>query len=137
MKVKMKVAKIFTAVLVASIIVASGCVVQPPPTSPTVPPTSELPNPKLAMASAYKPTQVSFTPSSPPYSLPLDLNQLANSEQIKNAFNLNAGQEALLKANGFVVTPQSGDDIVEPYKNLKDREVPIFVTCTIFSSTKF
>ena len=124
----MKVAKIFMAVLVTSIIVASGCVVQPPPTPPTVPPTGELPNPKLAMASAYKPTPVSFIPSSPPYSLPLDLNQVANSEQIQNEFNLNSGQEALLKANGFVVIPQSGDDIVEPYKNLKDREITIFVT---------
>ena len=128
----MKAAKIFTAVLVALIIVASGCAVQPPPTPATqplvIPPTSGLLNPKLAMSSAYKATSVSFTPSSPPYSLPLDLNQLANSKQIQNEFNLNSGQEALLKGNGFVVIPWSGDDIVEPYKSLKDREIPIFVT---------
>ena len=124
----MKVAKIFTVVLVALIIVASGCAVQPPPTPPTVPTTGELTNPKLSMASAYKPTQVSFTPSSPPYSLPLDLTQIANSNQIQNEFNLNSEQEALLESNGFVVTPWSGDDIVEPYKTLKNREIPIFVT---------
>jgi hypothetical protein len=128
----MKAAKIFTAVLVALIIVASGCAVQPPPTPPapppTVLPTGELLNPKLAMSSAYKPTSVSFTPSSPPYSLPLDLNQVANSNQIKSQFTLSPGQEALLKRNGFVVIPWSGDDIVEPYKSLKDREIPIFVT---------
>jgi hypothetical protein len=128
MEIKMKVAKIFTAVLVSSIIVTSGCAVHPPTTPPTIPTTSELTNPKLAMASAYKPTQVSFTSSSPSYSLPLDFNQVANLEQIKNEFNLNSGQDDLLKANGFVIIPQSGDDIVEPYKNLKDREVPIFVT---------
>ncbi len=128
----MKATKIFTAVLVALIIAASGCAVQPPPTPPapppTVLPTGELVNPKLAMASAYKATSVSFTPSSPPYSLPLDLNQVANSNQIKSQFTLSPGQEAFLKRNGFVVIPWSGDDIVEPYKSLKDREIPIFVT---------
>jgi hypothetical protein len=124
----MKVTKIFTAALVALIIIASGCAVKPAPTSPTLPPTGELPNPKLAMASAYRPTPVSFTPSSPPYSLPLDLTQIANSNQIQEELNLNSGQEALLEMNGFVVIPWSGGDIVEPYKTLKSRDVPIFVT---------
>jgi len=128
----MKAAKIFTAVLIAVAILAGGCAVQPEPTPAmpplTIPPASGLPNPKLAIASAYKPTSVSFTPSSPPYSLPLDLNQVANSKQIQNEFNLNFEQEALLKGNGSVVIPWSGDDIVEPYKTLKDREIPIFVT---------
>jgi len=128
----MKVAKIFTVVLAALIIIASGCASQPAPTIPTppitVPPTRGLPNPKLAMASAYKPTPVSFTPSSPPYSLPLDLSQTANSKQIESELNLNSGQKAILGRNGFVVMPWSGDDIVEPYKSLKNREIPIFVT---------
>ena len=124
----MKVTKILTAVLMAVAIIASGCAVQPAPTPAiaplTIPPASGLSNPKLALASAYKPTPVSFTPGSPAYSLPLDLNQVANSKQIQNEFNLNSGQEALLKGNGFVVIPWSGDDIVEPYKTLKNREIP-------------
>ena len=124
----MKVTKTFTVALVALSIIATGCSVQPPPTPPTLPPTGELTNPKLAMASAYRPTPVSFNPSSPTYSLPLDLTQIANSDQIQNQFNLNSGQEAFIKANGFVVIPWSGDDIVEPYKTLKNRDVPIFVT---------
>ena len=128
----MKAAKIFTAVLIAVAILAGGCAVQPEPTPAmpplTIPPASGLPNPKLAITSAYKPTSVSFTPSSLPYSLPLDLNQVANSKQIQNEFNLNFEQEALLKGNGSVVIPWSGDDIVEPYKTLKDREIPIVVT---------
>src|SRR4030042_5188410 len=111
----MKVTKIFTAV-VAVAIVASGCAVQPPPTPPAIPTTGELPNPKLAMASAYEPTPASFTPKSPTYSLPLDLTQIANSKQIQNEFNLNSGQEVLLVSNGFVFIPWSGADIVEAYK---------------------
>jgi hypothetical protein len=94
----------------------------------TIPPASELSNPKLAMASAYKTTSFSFTPKSPAYSLPLDLNQVANSKQIQGEFNLNPAQEVLLNKNGFVVIPWSGDDIVQPYKTLKNMDVPIFVT---------
>ncbi|MBM4446482.1 MAG: DUF3160 domain-containing protein [Chloroflexi bacterium] len=128
----MKVAKILTAAVIALAIVISGCATQPAPshTTPqlTVPPTSELPNPKLAMASAYKPTSVSFTPKSPTYSLPLDSTQITNSDQIQSEFNLNSGQEALLKGNGFVVIQWGGDDIVGPYKTLKNMDVPIFVT---------
>jgi len=124
----MKVAKTITFALVALSIIASGCSAKPPPAPPILPPTGELTNPKLAMASAYRPTPVSFTPSSPTYSLPLDLTQIANSDQIQNEFNLNSGQEALLERNGFMVILWSGDDIVEPYKTLKNRDVPIFVT---------
>src|SRR4030043_798877 len=128
----MEVVKTFTAVVIALAIVISGCTSQraPSPTIPplTVPPAGELSNPKLVMASAYNPTAVSFPPESPTYSLPLDLTQVANSNQIQNEFNLNSGQEALLEGNGFVVIPWNGDDIVEPYKTLENMDVPIFVT---------
>jgi len=128
----MKVAKIFAVTLVFLSVLAGCCLVPPKPTQPGELPNpiqpGELSNPKLAMASAYKSTPVSFTPSSPTYSLPLDLNQVANSGQIQNEFNLNSGQEALLTGNGFVVIPRSGNDIVIPYLSLKDTEIPIFVT---------
>jgi hypothetical protein len=127
-----KIVKFFMAALVAIAIIASGCAVQPAPTppshSPAIPPTSGLANPKLAMTSAYETTSVSFTPSSLPYSLPLNLNQVANISQIQAEFELDAGQEALIKRNGFVVIPWGGNDIVEPYNTLKDKEIPIFVT---------
>ena len=128
----MKVSKTLTVALIILAIVASGCAVRPAPTPAipplTIPPASELSNPKLAIASAYKTTSFSFAPSGPSYSLPLDLNQVANSKQIQGEFNLNPAQEALLNKNGFVVIPWSGDDIVQPYKNLKNSDVPIFIT---------
>ena len=80
------------------------------------------------MSSAYEPTSVSFTPDSLVYSLPMDLNQVANSNQIETEFKLTSNQETTLKQNGFVVIPWHGDDIVEPYKTLKNNEIPIFVT---------
>lgn len=126
----MKVAKIVTAILAAVVVFVSGCAVEPSPAPQTItlPPASQLSNPKLTMASASEPTSVSFTPGSLLYSLPLNSNQVANSSQIEAEFKLNAGQEGLLNQNGFVVIPWSGDDIVEPYKALKHKEIPIFVT---------
>ncbi len=127
----MKVSKTLTAALIIVAIVAGGCAVPPVPPSPqppTIPPASGLSNPKLAMASAYKTTSFSFIPGSPAYSLPLDLNQVTNSKQIQAEFNLNPRQEALLNKNGFVVIPWGGDDIVEPFKTLKNKEIPTFVT---------
>jgi hypothetical protein len=128
----MKAAKFFTVLIVFLSVIAGGCLVPPgtvqPGELPKPVPPGNLANPKLAMASAYKPTAVSFTPSSPAYSLPLDLTQVTNSEPIKNTFNLNSDQEALLQENSFVVIPWRGNDIVEPYLTLKSMEVPIFVT---------
>ncbi len=128
----MKAVKFFTVLIVFLSVIAGGCLVPPgtvqPGELPRPIPPGDLANPKLAMASAYKPTPVSFTPGSPAYSLPLDLAQVTNSEPIKNAFNLNSDQEALLKQNSFVVTPWRGNDIVQPYLTLKSMEVPIFVT---------
>lgn len=128
----MKVAKIFTVVLIFLSILAGGCLVPPSPVPPGELPKSiqpgELADPKLAMASDYKATPVSYLPSSPVYSLPLDLTQITNSDQIKNEFNLNSDQNAMLQGNGFVVIPWQGSDIIEPYLTLKGMEVPIFVT---------
>ena len=126
----MKILKLLMTVLVTVAVSVSGCAVPPAPAPQilTLPPASQLSNPKLVMASAYQPTSVSFTPGSLPYSLPLDSNQVANSSQIRGEFRLNPGQEALLNSNGFVVIPWGGDDMVEPYKTLKQKEIPIFVT---------
>ncbi len=124
--------KTSTVALMLVALIATSCAVQPAPI-PTVPsaiisPARGLSNPKPAMTSAYQSTSVSFTPDILPYSLPLDLNKVANSKQIKDEFNLNSRQEALLSKNGFVVIPGDGDDIVEPYKKLENKGIPIFVT---------
>jgi len=80
------------------------------------------------MASAYQPTPVVYTPGSLLYALPLDSAEVANSSQIEAEFKVSPEQEALLRSNGFVVIPWGGDDMVEPYKTLKQKEIPIFVT---------
>ncbi len=126
----MKVSKTFIAVMIMVVAVASGCAIPsaPPGQPPVISLAGSLPDPKVAMASVYKTSSFSFAPNSPAYSLPLDLYQVANWQQIQAEFGLNPGQEALLVNNGFVVIPWGGDDIVAPYKTLKDREIPVFVT---------
>ncbi|PXF50317.1 MAG: dTDP-glucose 4,6-dehydratase [Candidatus Methanophagaceae archaeon] len=86
-------------------------------------------NPKLALASSYEPREFSVTAKAPQYQLPLNLNEVANSGKINATFNLESDAKAKLESNGFVVIPwRHGDDIVQPYKTMKELGIPIFVT---------
>ena len=126
-----KTIKMLTGVLAVIAIITSGCTQPPPaPTVLTIPSVAgdELSNPKLTVASCYKPEQLSISPNVSPYTLPLDLSQVSNWEEIEPAFRLGESQRKLLERNGFIVIPWHGDDIVEPYKTMKEGEVPIFVT---------
>jgi len=96
----------------------------------TIPSVSggEVSNPKLAMAIFYETDELSIFPNSPCYILPLDLEETTNFGEIESGFRLTENQKRLIKENGFVVIPWHGDDIVQPYKTLKEQGVPIFVT---------
>jgi hypothetical protein len=88
----------------------------------------QVENLAMRFAKYYKPIRVTTTPQIPSYKLPLDLNKIANFEDVSAKLRLTA-DEPSLKANGFAVLPGKGtEDIVEPYKDLKQREIPIFIT---------
>ena len=125
-------AKLFISLGLIGIILISGCaapVPSPPPTLsiPSVT-AGDISNPKLAVASCYEMEGFSIALASPPYSLPLVPEEIANWQHIESQFRLNGNQKELLQKNGFVVIPWQGDDIVEPYDTMKQREIPIFVT---------
>jgi len=122
--------KLFISLVLAATILASGCAAPKPPPTITVPPvtTEGIPNPKLTLASNYETEGFSITLASPSYSLPLALKEIANRQDIDSKFQLGDGQKELLQQNGFVVIPWHGDDIVEPYNTMKQRDIPIFVT---------
>jgi hypothetical protein len=85
---------------------------------------------KLArrFAKYYRPVPLRLKPRIPSYALPLDLTKLANFAEAAPKLGLTK-DEPSLKKNGFAVLPGRGnEDIVEPYKDLKQREVPIFIT---------
>jgi hypothetical protein len=92
----------------------------------TNPPALEGPGAK--MACYYQPESLSVSPQVPGYQLPLNLAQVSNYPELTSKLNIK-GAETLLKNNGFVVIDYGWvDDIVKPYKDMKGREVPIFVT---------
>lgn len=124
--------RLLISLMLISVILTSGCVTQkpsPPPTLgiPSVA-TGDISNPKLALASSYELEGFSVTLASPAYSLPLALTEITNLSEIDSQLQLRANQKEMLQQNGFVVIPWYGDDIVEPYKAMKERDVPIFVT---------
>ncbi|MCK4387179.1 MAG: DUF3160 domain-containing protein [Dehalococcoidia bacterium] len=130
----MKTVKFFTSLLLVGIFLASGCAPAQPPVTVSsefaIPSVAggEVSNPKLAMVTCYEPEEVSISPNAPSYLLPLDLNELTNFGEIESKFRLNGNQKDLLEKNGFAVIPWRGDDIVQPYKTLKEQDIPIFVT---------
>ena len=86
-------------------------------------------NPKYAIASYYKLEGEVINSSVPQYQLPLDLDDVTNMNNITKVFHLSTSQEKLLKNNGFVVIDYGRvDDIVEPYKDMKEKGIPVFVT---------
>jgi len=87
-------------------------------------------NPKYAIASYYSSKEITINAQTPQYVLPLDESQIVNFNALNSVLNLNTHQKALLGRNGFVVRPYvtNVDDIVAPYKTLKEQDIPIFVT---------
>jgi len=122
--------KLFVSLVLIGFILVSGCVTPKPPSTLSIPSVAvgDIPNPKLALASCYEMEGFSITLASPSYSLPLALKNIENQRDIDSKFQLSGNQKGLLQKNGFVVIPWHGDDIIEPYKTMKEREVPIFVT---------
>jgi hypothetical protein len=79
-------------------------------------------------AKHYAPVEVKGKPSIPSYELPLDLSKVANLAAVSKALGL-AKDEPLLVKNGFVVLPAGRENsMVTPYGDLRDANVPIFVT---------
>jgi len=86
--------------------------------------------PPVGFADLYEPPAVTVTPAVPPYGLPLDLTSLPNWSSLKNQTLFDVTRiQGLLAQNGFGVVPAaSGDDIIQPYKTLKNLGIPVLVT---------
>ena len=86
-------------------------------------------NPKYAMASYYSSEGLFINTSVSQYDLPLDLKSITNINDIYSRFYLNEEQKNLLGGNGFVVIDHGFEnDIIQPYKEMKLADIPIFVT---------
>ncbi|UCC96264.1 MAG: DUF3160 domain-containing protein [Candidatus Omnitrophota bacterium] len=93
---------------------------------------SNIQTEKLSFTKYYVPTSLDITPQVSPYQLPLQASAISNFKNFSVKVALSQAALRLLEKNGFVVidnpfTPK-GEDITIPYKILKDREIPIFIT---------
>ena len=95
-----------------------------------IPGASADTNPKDAMASYYDLQELTITSNAQQYSLPLNLSNIINIDRINSYFQLSEEQETLLKTNGFVIIDigYKENDTIEPYNNLKEDNIPIFIT---------
>ncbi|RCV63104.1 Protein of unknown function (DUF3160) [Methanophagales archaeon] len=86
-------------------------------------------NPKLAFSSYYQPVNISVNLTVSPYPLPLNFSNITNMANLIANFELNERERELLGNNGFVIIDYGAvDDIVAPYKHIKAKNIPIFVT---------
>jgi hypothetical protein len=86
-------------------------------------------NPKSAFSAYYSPANITVDPSVPPYQLPLNSSNILNIGKINREFGLSERENELLMANGFVIMDYGNvSDIVAPYEDIEDRDIPIFVT---------
>jgi len=134
MKIDKKIFSLLAVCLLASTVIP-GCIEQQGRSSGigliTIPAASAsvLDNPKYAMASYYSSEEMIINTSVSQYDLPLDLTSIANINDIYSRFYLDDGQENILIRNGFVVIDHGFEnDIVQPYKEMKLADIPIFVT---------
>jgi len=77
----------------------------------------------------YKPIEKDYKIDMPAYSFPLDLQKVTNFSSVSNKYLKEQRQRDILKNNGFVVVDGGEiDDITSAYRNILDKNVPIYVT---------
>jgi len=82
----------------------------------------------------YQPYELEIEPNAPGYELPLDLGSIMNYAQVNQYLDLEPVQP-LLERNGFAVLEHdfgmfdpNRDDMVQPYRYLAARDIPLYVT---------
>jgi hypothetical protein len=87
---------------------------------------------KINLAKYYSLAALEIPLNVPQYNLPLKTNQISNFGYFSKKISLTEKALNLLEKNGFVVIEnpfdEREDDITQPYKDLKDAEIPIFIT---------
>jgi hypothetical protein len=128
--------------LILGIILTAGCVQQPAPPEPEEE-LSTLQTESVDLSGAQVDEEISFTEHysldalnvslrTSQYNLPLKPEEIYNFKDFSTKIPLSEDASQQLETNGFVVicnpfNPQE-EDITEPYKTLKEREIPIFIT---------
>ncbi len=89
---------------------------------------------KLQLSSYYDGQPIDVSPAAPLYSLPIQLKDTGNGEFVASRLELDNDAREAIERNGFVVVDATNpwgkmyDDVVDPYLELEDDGIPIFVT---------
>jgi len=87
---------------------------------------------KIVLAKYYSLAALDIPLQVSQYGLPLETSQISNFSDFSKKISLGTNALELLEKNGFVVIDNlfnpKEEDITRPYKTLKDREIPIFIT---------
>jgi hypothetical protein len=87
---------------------------------------------KLSFINYYSLNPLNVTLQVPQYNLPLNADEISNFNDFSTKIPLDEDASRLLEKNGFVVTSNpfnpGGEYITEPYKTLKEKKIPIFIT---------
>jgi len=86
----------------------------------------------LKWSDYYRLEQIDMTPQLPAYALPLKQDQIYNMQSFSQGVPMAAGEQALLRKNGFAVmnnplNPQE-EDITTVYSQLRELQIPLFIT---------
>ncbi len=88
-----------------------------------------LENAEGYFAGFYSPVRFEVDPGIEQYTLPFKGEDIQNYKDITTKLLILPEAEKLIKNNGFVVVPWGKtDDMVKAYRDLKKREIPVFVT---------
>ena len=93
---------------------------------------SNIKTEKLAFAKYYFLDSLDIDLQTAQYNLPLKISQISNYKDFSKKISLNDNALSLLNKNGFAVIDNpfnsKEEDITNPYKTLKDKEIPVFIT---------
>lgn len=134
---------ILIGILIVGVVLVSECV-EEKPTPPQKPPQqqpilktepidlSNIQTEKISFTRYYSLEPLNIKLQTAQYNLPLKTNEISNFNKFESRIKLSDEARKKLQDNGFVIienpfNPQE-EDITEPYKTLKDKEIPIFIT---------
>jgi len=93
---------------------------------------SNISSEKLAFAKYYSLDPLDIELKTAQYNLPLKTSQISNYQDFSKKISLSDGALSSLNKNGFAVIDNpfnsKEEDITIPYKILKDKEIPVFIT---------
>lgn len=93
---------------------------------------SNISTEKLAFAKYYSLDPLEIELKTAQYKLPLKTSSIKNYEDFSKKISLDDNALSSLNKNGFAIIDNpfnsNEEDITNPYKTLKDREIPIFIT---------